>query len=66
MEPWGEEQGWQRNQKLLELQLASKRAESRETWTATEKESERERERERGRVTVRVRVRVRVIGSERE
>ena len=64
MEPWGEEQGWQRNQKLLELQLASKRAESRETWTATEKE--RERERVRGRVTVRVRVRVRVIGSERE
>ena len=62
MEPWGEEQGWQRNQKLLELQLASKRAESRETWTATE----RERERVRGRVTVRVRVRVRVIGSERE
>ena len=46
MEPWGEEQGWQRNQKLLELQLASKRAESRETWTATEKERERESERE--------------------
>ena len=49
MEPWGEEQGWQRNQKLLELQLASKRAESRETWTATEKERERERESERER-----------------
>jgi len=64
VEPWGEEQGWQRNQKLLELQLASKRAESRETWTATEKD--RERERVRGTVTVRVRVRVRVIGSERE
>ena len=47
MEPWGEEQGWQRNQKLLELQLASKRAESRETWTATERERERERESER-------------------
>ena len=46
MEPWGEEQGWQRNQKFLELQLASKRAESRETWTATEKERERESERE--------------------
>ena len=46
MEPWGEEQGWQRNQKLLELQLASKRAESRETWTATERERERESERE--------------------
>ena len=46
MEPWGEEQGWQRNQKLLELQLASKRAESRETWTATEKERERESESE--------------------
>ena len=45
-----EEQGWQRNHKLLELQLASKRAESRETWTATERERERERECSEGRV----------------